>query len=69
MANLNNRPVSIKVDKMYFDRIFEPDRKKLGVKIGRNFSQKEYTAYLARKKLKIHAPKMGRAFATRRFRL
>lgn len=55
MANINNRPVSIKVDKIYFDRIFEPGRKTLGVKIGRNFTQKEYTAYLARKKLRIRS--------------
>lgn len=64
MANITNRPVSIKVDKMYFDRIFEPGRKAIGVKIGRNFTQREYTAYLARKKLKIK-----NTFAPRRSRI
>ena len=53
MANLINKPVSLKVDKLYFDNIFEPDRKKLSQKIGRNFTQREYTAYLARKRLRI----------------
>ena len=67
MANINNRPVSIHVDRVYFDRVFEPDRKKLGLKIGRNFTQKEYTAYIARKKLRINVPKRKNTFAPRRF--
>ena len=67
MANVNNRPVSIRVDKDYFDKVFEPDRKKLSQKIGKNFNQREYTAYLARKKLRIKMPKMKNTFATRRF--
>jgi hypothetical protein len=68
MANINNKPVSIKVSKLYFDKVFEPDRKRLGVKIGRNFTQKEYTEFLARKKLKIKVQRNNR-FAPRGFRL
>jgi hypothetical protein len=68
MANINNKPVSIKVSKLYFDKVFEPDRKRLGVKIGRNFTQKEYTEFLARKKLKIKVQRSNK-FAPRGFRL
>jgi hypothetical protein len=67
MANINNKPVSLKVDKMYFDRIFEPNRRKLSTKIGRNFTQREYTAYLARKSLRIGIPKRSRKFSPRGF--
>ena len=68
MANINNRPVSIKVSKLYFDNIFEPDRKKLSQKIGRNFTQKEYTEFLARKQLKTKLPKSNK-FAPRGLRI
>jgi len=69
MANMSNKPVSMNVDKLYFDRIFEPGRKKLSQKVGRNFTQREYTAYLARKKLRINMPKRSNKFAPRGFRL
>lgn len=50
MAKRNIPVVSLKVDKTYFDRIFEPGRRNLGIKLGRNFTQRAYTEYLAKKK-------------------
>ena len=52
MAQRNKQVVSLKVDKTYFDKIFEPGRRTLGIKIGRNFTQRAYTEYLAKKKFR-----------------
>ena len=69
MANINNKHVTIRVDKTYFERVFEPERRNLGIKIGREFTQREFTAYIARKKLKIKTPKIKDNFSMGRFRL
>jgi hypothetical protein len=46
--------VIICVDKKYFENVFEPGRKALQQKFKlANFSQKNYTAYLAKRKLRL----------------
>lgn len=49
--------VHITVDKMYFDKCFEPQRRKLEKKLGVSFSQKSFTAYLARTQYYPKSPK------------
>lgn len=66
MAN-RNKIVSIKVDKIYFENIFEPGRKALQNKLGINFSQPKYTAYIAMKKLNIKNPKLSNKFYPKKF--
>jgi hypothetical protein len=49
--------VHIMANKKYFDRIFEPNRKKLEVKLGIKLSQPKFTEYLANNNLGINFPK------------
>lgn len=65
MAN-KNRPVSISVHPLYFDRVFEPERRKLQDKLGVNFSQTKFTEYLVRSNSKIVYPKNKNTFAPKR---
>lgn len=58
MSKDRNKVVHIFVDKHYFDNFFEPARKKLESDTGFRFTQKKFTAYLARSGAKIVYPKM-----------
>lgn len=68
MANRNRSTVHIKVDKNYFDKCFEPERIKLQNRIGINFSQANFTAYLAASGAKIKYQKMSKKFAPKKVR-
>lgn len=61
MAQRNH--VSIKVDKDYYEKFFEPERKRLSSKLGVNFSQMKFTSYIYRSGAKIQFPKMKNTFA------
>ena len=62
MANMKNKHVIIKVDKHYFDNFFEPERKRLGSIFGREFKQREFTAFISHSGAKIKYPKMNKKF-------
>lgn len=49
--------VHIMANQMYFDRIFEPSRKKLELKLKIKLSQAKFTEYLAKNNLGIKFPK------------
>jgi hypothetical protein len=68
MANRIKQGVSIKVHPLYFDNIFEPERKRLQNKLGVSFSQSKFTEYLAKSNAKIVYPKQRNNFAPKRKR-
>lgn len=49
--------VSIKVDKNYFEKFFEPERRRLSGKLGLNLSQQKFTAYIHRSGARLNFPK------------
>ena len=51
------KSVHIVANKLYFDRIFEPSRKKLELKLKIRLSQDKFTEYLAKNNLGINFPK------------
>lgn len=52
---------------LFYDKIFEPQRKKLAVKIGKsNLTQWEFTHFLAKSNAKIIIPKSSYAFAPKK---
>lgn len=57
---------SISVDKKYFDNCFEPERKRLGKKLGMNLTQRQFTAYLHNSKAKIQYPTGKNTYAPRK---
>ena len=61
MAKRNH--VSIKVDKDYYDKFFEPARRSLSNRLGYNFSQEKFTAYIHRSGAKLKFPKPRSTFA------
>ncbi len=64
-ANRRRRKVTITSDELFFDRIFEPERKKLQNKLGlSNLSQPNFTAILANVKaqFKFKLPKIDKKF-------
>lgn len=64
MAKRNH--VSIKVDKDYFEKFFEPARINLSNKLGINFSQQKFTAYIQRSGAKLKFPKPKNTFAPKK---
>ena len=63
MAKPNNG-VIIKVHKNFFDKIFEPERKRLQAKFGLSkFTQPQFTEFLAKSNIKITYPKRNNKFA------
>lgn len=64
MVNKNKSAVTIKVDKYYFENIFEPQRRQLEKQVGRNFSQREFTAFQARSGARVVYPKKIRNINT-----
>lgn len=50
--------VHILANEKYFNRIFEPNRKKLERQLGIKISQPKFTEYLANNNLGIKLPKM-----------
>lgn len=52
-----NRPVTIKVDRNYFENFFEPERRRLSSKLGINLTQAKMTAYIASSGAKLKYPK------------
>ena len=63
-----NQNLCIKVDKYYFDRVFEPERKRLSTKFGINFTQPKFTAYIARSGATLKYPKRNNQFAPKKRR-
>ena len=53
MATLKKKRVHILIDKNFYDNIFEPERKKLSLLKGVNFTIPNFTEYLAKKGAKI----------------
>jgi hypothetical protein len=51
------KSVHIMANQLYFDRIFEPSRKKLELKLKIRLSQDKFTEYLAKNNLGINFPK------------
>jgi hypothetical protein len=49
--------VSVKMDKNYFEKFFEPERRKLSSKLGLNLSQTKFTSYLHRSGAQLIFPK------------
>jgi hypothetical protein len=49
--------VSIKVDKNFFDKMFEPERKKLELKFDKRISQPKFTEFLFKSGGKLWFPK------------
>lgn len=69
MVNRNNSHVCINVDKSYFEKVFEPERKRLQKKWNINqFTQRQFTAVLAKSKINIKYPKLNNKFMPRRKR-
>jgi len=58
MAHKGNKPVHLMVDKTYFDKCFEPERRRLSNKMGITFTQKSFTAYIAASGARIKYPKI-----------
>jgi hypothetical protein len=54
-----NQDVCIKVNKNFFDRIFEPERRRLSNKFGLNISHSKFTSYLANSNAKLSYPKIN----------
>lgn len=65
MANRNKDFVHIKVDRNYFDKIFEPERRKAQARAGINLTQPAFTQMLWRANVKF---KYGRKPAQSRKR-
>lgn len=55
---MRNKDVHIKTSTLYFDRCFEPDRKKMENQLGIKLSQVRFTEILARQRLGIKQPKL-----------
>ena len=53
MARSNRNKVSIKVHESFFKNIFEPERKRLSLKLNTNLTQGAFTNYLARSGARI----------------
>ena len=52
------KTVHIFANKIYFDKIFEPNRKKLEGQLGIKLSQAKFTEYLAKNNMGFKFPKM-----------
>ena len=61
MAKINKN-VHINVSPLFFDNIFEPERKKLEKIKKVSFSQRAFTEFLAKSGAKINIPKMDNKF-------
>ena len=64
----SERVVSLHVHPLFFDRIFESERRNLQSKLGVQLSQREFTEYLAKSNAKISYPKMNNIFAPKKNR-
>lgn len=53
----NNKKVSVQISELFFENIFEPERKKLEKQIGSRVTQVNFTEFLAKKKVKFVFPK------------
>lgn len=58
----NRRHVSVHLSKLFFDNIFEPERKKLEKQTGTRVTQINFTEFLAKKKVKFVFPKQDKIF-------
>ncbi len=54
---VRDKGVHVKLDKRFFDEIFEPARKELERQTGVNVGQLNFTEFLAKKKIKFKLPK------------
>ncbi len=52
-----NNGVSVRLDKSFFDNIFEPARRELEKQAGVRVGQLDFTEFLAKKKIKFRLPK------------
>jgi len=55
--------VYLKVSELFFDKVFEPERKKMEKKIGVGLSQRSFTEYLAKRKIQFKLPKVNNKYA------
>ena len=58
--------VSCKVDKDYFEKFFEPERRRLSSKLGTNLSQQKFTSYLYRSGARLVFPRQKNTFAPKK---
>ena len=65
MAKSRNS-VHLIVDRNYFDKCFEPERRRLSNKIGKDLSQSKFTAYLHASGARIRYPKKSNKYAPKR---
>lgn len=61
MAIRNNK-VQIAVSKVFFDKVFERERKKLERKMNVRLTQRSFTELLAKKNVQFKFPKPNRKF-------
>ena len=60
--------VSTKVDKDYFEKFFEPERRRINAKLNLNLSQTKFTAFIHQSGAKLTFPKQRRAVMNRNSR-
>jgi hypothetical protein len=57
MANINRKVVTIPVHKEWFDKIYEPERKRLAARFGKNnLSHSKFTEFMAKTNVQFKAP-------------
>jgi hypothetical protein len=61
MGKQSNR-VSVQLSKLFFDNIFEPERRKLEKQTGTRVTQVNFTEFLAKRKVKFVLPKQNKKF-------
>lgn len=56
---MKNQGVCVRLGNLYYEKCFEPDRKRMEKKLGTTLSQIKFTEILARQRLGIKHPKMN----------
>jgi hypothetical protein len=56
---MKNQDVHVKLGKLYFEKCFEPDRRRMEQKLGIKLSQVRFTEILARQRLGIKQPNIN----------
>ena len=65
---MKNKSVHIITSHLYFDRVFEPQRKSMEKKLGMKLSQVRFTEMLAREKLGIKFPRNNLSSLPKQFK-
>lgn len=63
MANSRKDLVCMKVHRSFFDRLFEPERRKAENRLGIKLSQAKFTEFVAKSNMPICKPKQNYKFA------